>query len=597
MDLNAEEAKRELATVLASPAFRASPKLSSLLDYLFANQEPGSLTQTVIAAEFFGRSGSEYDPKADSQVRTEIRRLRLKLAEYYMNEGSAGGGRLEIPKGAYEVIWRAPPAATATPAPANLPPRRFMVLGSMALAMGLTALTVTLGLGLKSETPHSPPRTVAILPFGGSTLPDTVSDDLSRRLTRSKALRVTASHSAAGFRERTESLAAIGKKLWVEGIVEGSVQARPGDELTIEARLTDLRSGRELWSRKVGGPAQELPQLEDDLSAALLTALALPAVPPPYRPKPEALNLYIRGMQNMRRAQPDVQNALDQFARAARIDPGFSAAEVSEARVYLVQTNNGSMEPAIGLPRAEAAIRRALKADPESSEAHTALGNLYYARHAWQSARSEYETAIELDQSSATSYTSLAMLLTILGRFDEAERELRHAIALDPLWHGPHQTLAELYYYARRYDQSYEAAEQFAQLFPGMSGASFKARDRRRQGRNDEAVRNLAELPTSPLGEVFKAICEGDRGRAFALLRSFEQKKQYISAWSHAAIAMELGDREGAIGWLEKSLAAGEPDLCSLNVDPLFDAIRGDVRCRRILSQLNLPAKGLSQSY
>jgi hypothetical protein len=51
-----------------------------------------------------------------------------------------------------------------------------------------------------------------------------------------------------------------------------------------------------------------------------------------------------------------------------------------------------------------------------------------------------------------------------------------------------------------------------------------------------------------------------------------------------------MGDREQTIAWLEKSLIAGDPDLCSLNVDPLFDPIRNDPRCQRILSQLNLPA-------
>ena len=62
-DRNSEKLKQELATVLASPTFRASPKLSSLLDYLFANQKPGALTQTVIAAEFFGRGSSNTIPR------------------------------------------------------------------------------------------------------------------------------------------------------------------------------------------------------------------------------------------------------------------------------------------------------------------------------------------------------------------------------------------------------------------------------------------------------------------------------------------------------------------------------------------------------
>jgi len=56
-------------------------------------------------------------------------------------------------------------------------------------------------------------------------------------------------------------------------------------------------------------------KLEDELSAGLLSALALPAIRPPYHPKSEALNLYIRGLQKIRTTKPDFEQALDQFPR------------------------------------------------------------------------------------------------------------------------------------------------------------------------------------------------------------------------------------------------------------------------------------------
>jgi tetratricopeptide (TPR) repeat protein len=71
-------------------------------------------------------------------------------------------------------------------------------------------------------------------------------------------------------------------------------------------------------------------------------------------------------------------------------------------------------------------------------------------------------------------------------------------------------------------------------------------------------------------------------------MRTIDQKKEYYPAWNRAQLAMDMGDREQAIAWLEKALAAGEADLCSLNVDPLFDPIRDDPRCQQILHRLNL---------
>jgi len=113
VDRNAVEAQRELAAVLASRAFRASPKLSSLLGYLFSNGKPGSLTQAVIAVEFFGRNASQYDRARTPWCAQRSAACALKLAEHYTNEGSTAAGRLEIPKGAYEVVWRQTPASGA----------------------------------------------------------------------------------------------------------------------------------------------------------------------------------------------------------------------------------------------------------------------------------------------------------------------------------------------------------------------------------------------------------------------------------------------------------------------------------------------------
>jgi len=45
-----------------------------------------ALKESVIALEVFGNR--DYDPKQDSIVRTEVARLRARLAEYYLREGA-----------------------------------------------------------------------------------------------------------------------------------------------------------------------------------------------------------------------------------------------------------------------------------------------------------------------------------------------------------------------------------------------------------------------------------------------------------------------------------------------------------------------------
>lgn len=590
------ELSRELTSVLASPLFQVSPRLSGLLQYLVENaenQHSGLLKESVIATEFFKR-GSDYDPKADSMVRTEIRRLRLKLAEYYVTEGADAPGRLEIPKGAYEVVWR------EKAVPASLAPVPLFVHENMrgqyrliGMAVAATALAVALGFAWTARPVPSSPRSVAVLPFSGApaSLQDQFSEDLARRLSLSKSLRVTAAGSTAGFRSDRESLATIARKLAVDGVIDGSIESQPDGRIAVVVHLKDSRSGREVWSGKVSGKTLDLPQLEDQLTTSILSALALPSAPLPYHPKAEALDLYISGLQELQKQQgSNIEGALVKFDQATALDPGFAAPRIATANVYLVQSNNGYISPAAALPKAEQALRIALQTDPSSADAHSILGDLHLARWAWKEARSEELAAIELNPSSYSAHSSLASLLIIQGRFAEAERELSLAIKLNPLWYGPQRTLAELYYYAKRYDESFAAAERIGQRYAAHSGRLIMAQVRRRQGRNAEAARYLSELAPDavPLLNVVKAVFEGNQHRAQALLAAVDQRKEYYPAWTRASIAMELGDQQQALAWLEKALAAGEPDLCSLNVDPLFDPLRNDPRCQRILMRLNL---------
>ena len=81
-----------------------------LVRIMVPNEAPGPKEYTIGVA-VFGRS-EEYDPRLDSIVRVEARRLRTKLDEYY-----AGGGRhdpivIEMPRGSYVPTFaRRAPAA------------------------------------------------------------------------------------------------------------------------------------------------------------------------------------------------------------------------------------------------------------------------------------------------------------------------------------------------------------------------------------------------------------------------------------------------------------------------------------------------------
>jgi hypothetical protein len=108
-----------------SHTLRKAESLCKLLRYLakHALAQPGvPLKEYQIATEVFGRS-HDFDPQADSAIRVQAGRLRLKLLDYYSHEGSADSIVVEVPNGSYALNFhhRERPAPVAVPAPANFP--------------------------------------------------------------------------------------------------------------------------------------------------------------------------------------------------------------------------------------------------------------------------------------------------------------------------------------------------------------------------------------------------------------------------------------------------------------------------------------------
>src|SRR4051794_13269004 len=82
--------REALDHLLASKTFSRSGQLKRILVYLrdaVENSDPSVWSETAIGTYAFGRK--DFNPKLDTIVRVEMRRLRQKLEEYYATEGAA----------------------------------------------------------------------------------------------------------------------------------------------------------------------------------------------------------------------------------------------------------------------------------------------------------------------------------------------------------------------------------------------------------------------------------------------------------------------------------------------------------------------------
>jgi hypothetical protein len=92
-----------LDRVLASPGFRASPRLSSFLRFVVEETVAGRgnrIKGYTVAVVALGRSES-FDPQTDPIVRVEAGRLRRALERYYAGPGSDDEIVITLPRGSY----------------------------------------------------------------------------------------------------------------------------------------------------------------------------------------------------------------------------------------------------------------------------------------------------------------------------------------------------------------------------------------------------------------------------------------------------------------------------------------------------------------
>jgi hypothetical protein len=144
-----------LDQLLASKTFSRSGQLKRLLIYLreaTASTDPSIWSETAIGTNAFGRK--DFNPKLDTIVRVEMRRLRQKLEEYYALEGADSPLRLRFERSTYRPYvepYVPAPAPTSTvvelvpasiPIPIPIPPDRFwkgVAWGAASVALTMLA--------------------------------------------------------------------------------------------------------------------------------------------------------------------------------------------------------------------------------------------------------------------------------------------------------------------------------------------------------------------------------------------------------------------------------------------------------------------------
>src|SRR5262249_33777923 len=152
--------------------------------------------------------------------------------------------------------------------------RAVVTVGGAAVLLMLLGLWAWTRAGSGSRTPS-----VAVLPFVNMSpdkdneyFSDGFTEDLISALSKVSGLHVAARTSSFSFKGKNEDVRAIGEKLNVGAMLEGSV-SKVGNRLRITAQLIDTANGYHLWSETYDRDLQDVFAVRSQLAETVASAL------------------------------------------------------------------------------------------------------------------------------------------------------------------------------------------------------------------------------------------------------------------------------------------------------------------------------------
>ena len=532
--------------------------------------------------------------------------LRQTLGEGYIETLPKRGYRfiaeVRTTQDGASVAAASPPAASLKPAP-----RRY---GPIALGMGGLAVVVLAALLLFRAGGRPKIESVAVLPFtnlGSSSEDDYFSDGLTEELINMlsgiEGLRVVARTTAFQFKGKPADVREIGRRLHVDGVIEGSVR-RDKSKMRIAVQLVSARDGYHFWARTFERENEGVFAVQDEIAQAVASTLARDtrSLPAKHTARSgtrnvEAYNLYLRGEYVRQQVGSWTDQAPALFQNAASLDPSFAAAWSGQALVYSQWGYSYHRYPRDVYPQAIDALRRALALDPKLALSHALMGiiHLNYNRD-WVSAKRELDTALELDPDDAETHHWLSHYWVSLGDFERAQEESLRAQSCDPLnvTIAAHQVwvLEE----AGRYPEAVAAAEQALRLFPTHTGILFflqVAYERLGKLQDAIATRRRAQFNEPPPDALERALAtEGPSGYWRLRAESEEAQRSQKHPASPVNLARSytfLGQTDRALDWLGQGVEERDGYIVYMKHEPTFAPMRDNPRFIALVQAAGIP--------
>lgn len=286
---------------------------------------------------------------------------------------------------------------------------------------------------------------IAVLPFEDLSpgkdqeyFCDGVTEEIMNELIQIDGLSVAARTSSYAFKEKHGDIRAIGQKLGVRNLLEGSVR-KVGDALRITVQLVDVDRGSQLWSERYDRQLQDVFEIQDEIAENVVQALKVKLTAKDERVLAktatqdyEAYDFYLRGRHFYKQThRKGIGYAVEMYESAIERDPSYAPAYAGMADCYSYiysfhDSDRANVDTAMELSQ------KAIDLDPEAADGHISRGRAFFHDRRYAEAENAFETAIRLNPDYPGVYETYARNSYSRGDLEKAAALFTIAVKKDP---------------------------------------------------------------------------------------------------------------------------------------------------------------------
>ena len=458
---------------------------------------------------------------------------------------------------------------------------------------------------------------IAVLPFANRSasaddeyFSDGLADELLSVLSKIRGLRVTARTSSFQFKGSKEDVPAIGRKLGVATLLEGSVR-KAGNRIRVSVQLLNVADSSHLWSETYDRTLEDIFAVQDDIAHSVVKELrttllgeeadsdasgaAKAEVARAARGRgtdPEAHRLYLLARHFLdRETREETEKGIEYLMKALERDEEYAFAWMDLGRAYERIADRGWGPSVEGYARAREVLERALALEPDLAEAHAHVGWIQMTHDwNWGGAEASYARALELAPENSVVLRRAGVLAWRQGRLEEGLRLHHRALEQDPLSAHAYSNLGEQLLDEDRFVEAEAASRRALELIPQKPDASaYLSLTLVAQGRAEEALAQAKREPQEASRLWAWTIIHHALGHASesdAALRSLVEQHGGTAAYQIAEGYGARGETNSALEWLERAYAQRDGRLAGMRNSARLRSLHGDPRWAAFLKKM-----------